>query len=59
MMDARTAVEKIRGIVAPSDLEDDDEKLRQVRAVVFESIGRGALPDFPESAYPAGAVALD
>ena len=36
-MTAQEAIAKIREIVAASNLEDDDEKLRQIRAVVTET----------------------
>ena len=35
-MTAQEAIEKIREIVAESDLEDDDEKLREIEAVLKE-----------------------
>ncbi len=35
-MSAHEAIEKIRDIVAKSDLEDDYEKLRQIQAVLKE-----------------------
>ena len=35
-MTAQEAIEKIREIVDESDLEDDDEKLRQIRDVLDE-----------------------
>ena len=35
-MSTQEAIETIREIVAESDLEDDDEKLRQIRAVLDE-----------------------
>ena len=36
-MTPREAIEKIRGIVEPSNLEDDNEKLRLVRVVLDET----------------------
>ena len=35
-MNAQEAIEKIREIVDASDLEDDDEKLREILAVLEE-----------------------
>ena len=35
-MNTQEAIEKIRLIVAESDLEDDDEKLRLIEAVLKE-----------------------
>ena len=35
-MTSQEAIEKIREIVAESDLEDDDEKLREIQDVLDE-----------------------